>query len=99
MSTKPKQHPIDALWDFFCSLKLTIVSLILLALTSIIGTVIQQNRSPEEYLQLYGEKLYRFFDALHFFDMYHSWWFLALLGLFCLNLVACSLKRLGPRTS
>ncbi len=26
--------------------------------------------------------------------MYHSWWFLTLLEVFCLNLIACSIKRL-----
>lgn len=87
---------ITAIWDFFCSLKLTIVTLILLAATSIIGTVIQQNRSPQEYLQVYSETTYRLLDTLQFFDMYHSWWFVALLGIFSINLIACSVKRL-PR--
>jgi cytochrome c biogenesis protein len=92
LSTKDRSIA-TALWDFFCSLKLTIVTLILLAATSIIGTVIQQNRSPQEYLQVYSETTYRLFEALGVFDMYHSWWFLALLGLFCINLIACSVKR------
>jgi cytochrome c biogenesis protein len=88
-----ERNPATALWDFFCSLKLTIVTLILLAATSIIGTVIQQNRTPEEYLQVYSETTYRILDSLRFFDMYHSWWFLALLGIFSINLIACSIKR------
>jgi len=88
-----KQNPIDALWDFFCSLKLTVITLILLAITSIIGTVIEQNQEPEKYLQIFSEKTYRLLDSLQFFDMYHSWWFLALLGLFSINLTACSIKR------
>lgn len=88
-----KKNPLDALWDFFCSLKLTIFTLILLAVTSIIGTVIQQNRTPEEYLQEYGESTYRLLVSLQFVDMYHSWWFQALLGIFSLNLISCSLKR------
>lgn len=92
MSAKDR-NPVTALWDFFCSLKLTITTLILLAATSIIGTVIQQGRSPQEYLQEYSESTFRLFEALGFFDMYHSWWFLALLGLFSINLVACSIKR------
>ncbi len=90
---RANKNPIDALWDFFCSLKLTIVTLILLAVTSIIGTVIQQNRTPEEYLQVYSKTTYQFLNSLQFFDMYHSWWFLALLGVFSLNLIACSVKR------
>jgi cytochrome c biogenesis protein len=84
---------ITAVWDFFCSLKLTISTLILLAITSIIGTVIQQNLSPQDYLQVYSETTYRVLEALQFFDMYHSWWFLTLLGLFSINLIACSIKR------
>jgi len=91
-----ERNAIEAVWDFFCSLKLTIITLILLAATSIIGTVIQQGRSPQEYLQEYSETTFRVFEALGFFDMYHSWWFLALLGIFSVNLIACSIKRL-PR--
>ncbi|MDO3377898.1 cytochrome c biogenesis protein ResB [Geoalkalibacter halelectricus] len=95
MNTK-KRSFLEALWDFCCSLKLTIITLILLSATSVIGTVIQQNRSPEEYLRVYGETTYRIFETLGFFNMYHSWWFLGLLALFSLNLTACSIKRL-PR--
>ncbi len=83
----------EATWDFFCSLKLTIALLILLAITSIIGTVIVQGRTPEQYLQVYSERTYQLFEALNFFDMYNSWWFLSLLGLFAINLIACSIKR------
>jgi len=91
-----ERNAVTAVWDFFCSLKLTIITLILLAATSIIGTVIQQGRSPQEYLQEYSETTYRVFESLGFLDMYHSWWFLALLGIFSINLIACSIKRL-PR--
>jgi cytochrome c biogenesis protein len=83
----------STIWDFLCSLKLTIITLILLAVTSIIGTVIRQNRSPQEYLEQFGETTYLIFERLQFFDMYSSWWFLSLLVLFTANLVACSIKR------
>jgi len=77
------------LWDFSCSLKLAIITLILLALTSIIGTVVQQGLAPQEYMQKYGmsESTYQLLDALQFFNMYHSWWFLSLMGLFAVNLI------------
>ena len=93
-----QQSFTDQLWDFFCSLKLAIVTLILLATTSIIGTVIEQNLAPQEYMQKYGmsESTYRALDALQFFDMYHSYWFLSLMGIFAVNLICCSIKRL-PR--
>src|SRR5690242_16775662 len=83
------------LWDFFCSLKLSIFLLIGLALTSIIGTVIQQG-PQREYLATLSETKIRIYSALGFFDMYHSWWFILLLYLLTVNLICCSIKRL-PR--
>ena len=94
-----KQNPIDAIWDFFCSLKLSITTLILLATTSILGTVIEQGSTPEAMAQKLDWNLatLRFLDqSLNAFDMYHSWWFIGLLGLFAVNLICCSIKRL-PR--
>lgn len=94
-----KQNPIDAIWDFFCSLKLSITTLILLATTSILGTVIEQGSTPEAMAQKHGWNLsfMQFLDkTLDAFNMYHSWWFIGLLGLFAVNLICCSIKRL-PR--
>lgn len=95
MSTN-KRSFTESLWDFFCSLKLSIALLIGLALTSIIGTVIPQGNIPPEYLQSISESKFKLYQSLSFFDMYHSWWFMLLLYLLTVNLVACSIKRL-PR--
>jgi cytochrome c biogenesis protein len=110
-------------WDFFCSLKLTVFTLLLLAATSVVGTLLPQNLSQDQYRQLFaewvfkilhglpfismenswwlsdfpqrcGEVAFSLVKALHLHDMYHSWWFLGLLGVFALNLTACSLRRL-----
>ncbi len=81
------------LFDLFRSVKLTIFLLILLAILSIVGTVITQNASSEEYIQRYGPGLYEVLDFFSLFDMYHSWWFSAILVLLVINLVACSLNR------
>ena len=88
-----KENHADKIWEFFCSLKLTIIILLLLALTSIIGTVIQQNAPAAEYIREYGEANYKLFKTLQFTDMYHSWWFIGLLALFSINLICCSIKH------
>ncbi len=87
------------IWDFFCSVKLTIFTLMLLASTSIIGTVIEQGSTPEAMAQKLDWNLstLQFLDkSINAFDMYHSWWFIGLLSLFAVNLICCSIKRL-PR--
>lgn len=84
----------NPLWKFFCSVKLTIVLLLSLAATSIIGTLIPQNQSPDAYLHAYGAFRYQLLNALGLFDMYHAWWFQGLLLLLTINIVVCSIDRL-----
>ncbi|HJV33612.1 cytochrome c biogenesis protein ResB [Geomonas sp.] len=93
--TTNKRGVAQQLWDFFCSLRLTIFLLIGLAIVSIIGTVIPQG-PPREYLATISETKAQVYSSLGFFDMYHSWWFILLLYLLTLNLICCSIKRL-PR--
>ena len=83
------------LWKFFASIRLTVVLLLSLAVTSIIGTVIPQNQSPAAYFHKYGEFFYKIFSALNIFDMYHSWWFQVLLLMLTINVIVCSLNRLS----
>ena len=85
---------IDRLWKSFASVKLTIVLLLTLAATSIIGTLIPQNEAPMDYFETFGAFLYRLFSLLGLFDMYHSWWFRALILLLVVNIVVCSFDRL-----
>jgi cytochrome c biogenesis protein len=80
-------------YDLFRSLKLTIFLLILLAILSIIGTLIAQNANPLEYIQRFGIGFYEVLNFFNLFDMYHSWWFSTILVLLMINLVTCSLHR------
>jgi cytochrome c biogenesis protein len=84
---------LSIIFDLFRSLKLTISLLILLAILSIIGTLIAQNATRSEYIQRYGPGLYEVLNFFNLFDMYHSWWFSAILLLLVINLISCSLHR------
>ena len=84
---------LSVIYDLFRSLKLTISLLILLAILSIIGTLITQNATRSEYIQRYGPDLYEVLNFFNLFDMYHSWWFSAILLLLVINLISCSLHR------
>lgn len=87
-------HKKNAFVSLFASVQLALFLLFFLAATSIIGTVIPQNNVHAFYVQRYGEKTAQFLHLLDIPDMYNSWWFLGLLGLFSLNLIVCSLERI-----
>jgi cytochrome c biogenesis protein len=99
-----KKTFIDKIWELFASIKFAIVIFSLISLTAIIGTILEQRAEPARNIQilikLVGESLaptvYNIFEKLGFIDMYHSWWFIALLILFSANIIICSLDRL-PR--
>jgi cytochrome c biogenesis protein len=93
LTTTRRGGYLQTLWVFFCSLRLTISLLIVLAVASVIGTLIPQG--PQKgYLEHIGPAKVKIYSALGFFDMYHSWWFILLLYLLTLNIIACSVKRL-----
>lgn len=83
------------IWIFFASVRLTVYTLVILALTSIIGTIVLQNGSPQDYLRLYGPGMTNLIQVLQIDDMYHAWWYLLLLLLLCINIVVCSVERLS----
>lgn len=85
------------LWYFFNSLKLTLFILIALAVTSILGTVIEQNQPVETYLEAYGEKWTTVIYYTRAYDMYHSWWFTTLLAMLALNIIVCTFERFPPK--
>src|SRR5512135_370731 len=97
---------IDLLWDLFASVKLAVVIFSLISVTSMVGTVLEQNAEPEKnirvLIKMFGvghetaHSIYGILDSLGFMNMYHSWWFITFLLLFAANLIICSLDRL-PR--
>lgn len=92
----------DSIWDFFASIKLAVVTFSLIALSSIVGTILEQQAEPSKNIlllsRMFGQEsapaVYRILESLGFMDMYHSWWFVLFLVLFSTNLVICSLDRL-----
>ncbi len=85
---------INTLYDKFSSVRLTIFLCILLAVVSVVGTVIPQNVAPEKYQELYRPAVAGMVMGLGLDDLYHSVGFIILLCLLAVNLTACTARRL-----
>ena len=92
-----KENKPNPIWNFFSSVKLTVVLLIILAVASIVGTFIPQREEAMEFARNLSPEMLRLFTALDIFNMYHSFWFRLLIGSLTLNLIICSIDRF-PRT-
>ncbi|MDQ6969857.1 MAG: cytochrome c biogenesis protein ResB [Mariprofundus sp.] len=80
---------LKLLWQRLGSMSLAIILLMVLAIASVIGTVLLQNQDQADYLQQFGSLWYWVFRSLGLFDMYHTWWFITLLGFLMLSLSSC----------
>ena len=85
---------LKKIWKFISSMRFAIALLVILALACSVGSLVTQNQTYAWYAQRYSERTAALILALHLDDAFHSWWFIAITGFLCLNLLLCNLTRL-----
>ena len=79
---------------FLSSMPFAIALLVLLAAACAVSSSVTQGLTYEAYAAQYGERTAGLILALRMDDAFHSWWFIGLSAVLCLNLVCCNLIRL-----
>src|SRR5215467_11552169 len=82
-------------WKTLSSIKTGVVLIILVVIFSAAGTVILQRpmTEPDDMARAYSPAMLRFLDATGLTDVYHTRWFLSLMALVSLSIVAASVER------
>lgn len=90
---------VRKVWRTLASIETGVVLLILVVILSAAGTIVLQRplTRPEEMQGAYPPLVLRILDAAGLTDVYHSWWFLGLVFLVSLCIVAASVDRLPSR--
>lgn len=81
------------IWEFLCSARLAVGLLVAIALAAALGSLIPQNLSPEQYLQVYSLSSYALLKGLGLLAIFSSWWFNSFFIILAVNLICCSLKH------
>jgi cytochrome c biogenesis protein len=83
------------IWLTMSSIKTGVILLILVVIVSALGTVILQRpvTDADELQRAYSPHTLRIFDALGLTDVFHAWWFVTLLVLVSLSIIAASIDR------
>lgn len=92
-TNQPERKDSNKLWDFFCSVKLAVVIILVMVVACILGTVVVQEKTMDEYTARYGYGLAAFFKITQLNNVFYSYWFSFLLILLCANLICCTIKR------
>lgn len=86
---------IRKIWQTMSSIKTGVVLIILVVIFSAAGTVILQRpmTDPDDLQRAYSPAMLRFLDATGLTDVFHARWFVALLVLVSLSIIAASVER------
>jgi cytochrome c biogenesis protein len=76
-------------YELLSSMRLAISLLTVLAIASVIGTVLKQNEPYANYVIQFGQFWFQMFESLGLYDVYHSAWFLAILAFLILSTGMC----------
>jgi len=78
------------------SMRFAISLLSLVAIASVIGTVLKQNEPMPNYVNQFGPFWFEVFNSLHLYAVYTSWWFLLIL-IFLVSSTSLCLIRNAPK--
>jgi cytochrome c biogenesis protein len=86
-------------WRTVASIETGVVLLILIVILSAVGTIVLQRpvTRPEEMQSAYSPTALWILDATGLTDVFHSWWFLGLVFLVSVSIMAASINRLPNR--
>ncbi|MFZ0031167.1 MAG: cytochrome c biogenesis protein ResB [Candidatus Cybelea sp.] len=65
-------------------------------LLTLVGVIVDQGQDPSIYFQSYAAPIARAILRLSFDDIYHSPWYVGIIGLILLSLAVCTFKRVIP---
>ena len=83
------------IWQTLGAIKTGVVLLILVVIISAAGTIILQRPATEadEMQRAYSPQVLRLLDAVGLTNVFHAWWFVLLLSLVSLSIIAASVQR------
>ena len=78
------------LWQLLSSVKTGVILLMVVVITSAAGTLILQRPAtePDEIERAYSPQVLRVLDAVGLTDVFHAWWFVLMLLLVSVAIVA-----------
>ncbi len=84
---------VRALYDFLGSMNLAVTLLVMLAIASVIGTVVKQGEPFQNYVIKFGPFWAEVFDKLGIFNIYSTGWFVAVILFLILSTAVCVIRH------
>ena len=83
------------IWQTLAAIKTGVILLILVVIFSAVGTIVLQRPTtdPDDIQAAYSPQALRILDAMGLTDVFHAWWFVTLMLLVSMSIIAASIDR------
>ncbi|TAK92324.1 MAG: cytochrome c biogenesis protein ResB [Burkholderiaceae bacterium] len=79
--------------ELLSSMRFAISALVMVALASVIGTILKQNEPFINYVDQFGAFWFEVFKAASLNNVYTAWWFLLIMGLLLVSTSLCVIRN------
>lgn len=79
--------------ELISSMRFAISLLTVIAIASVIGTVLKQNEPMPNYVNQFGPFWFDVFDKLGLYAVYSAWWFLLIMGFLVVSTTLCIMRN------
>ena len=79
--------------ELISSMRFAISLLTVIAIASVIGTVLKQNEPMTNYVNQFGPFWFDIFDKLGLYAVYSAWWFLLIMGFLVVSTTLCIVRN------
>lgn len=79
--------------ELVSSMRFAISMLVMIAIASIIGTVVKQGAPVTEYINQFGPFWFEIFNKLGLYAIYSAWWFIVILALLIASTTFCIIRN------
>ena len=79
--------------ELVSSMRFAISMLVMIAIASIIGTVVKQGGAVNEYVNQFGPFWFEVFNKLGLYAIYSAWWFILILALLIASTTFCIIRN------
>ncbi|HVW52536.1 MAG TPA: cytochrome c biogenesis protein ResB [Trinickia sp.] len=93
---KSNRRVLKSAVELLSSMRFAIALLVVLAIASIVGTVLTQDDPYPNYVNQFGPFWADIFRALSLYTVYSAWWFMLILGFLIVSISLCVVRN-GPK--
>ncbi|CAN5852484.1 cytochrome c biogenesis protein ResB [soil metagenome] len=93
LTLQTQRRWLASLVELLSSMRFAISLLTLIAITSVIGTVLKQNEPMPNYINQFGPFWFDVFNKLSLYSLYSAWWFLLIMAFLVLSTSLCLIRN------